>query len=569
MNTHTKMLSLSAIADDNHCEGRRKLRSKSIVTALMAIIAASAMLGQAVAARPAGDKAPVRSCESLTALTLANTVVSSATTVAATTTYPEYCKVQLTVNHPPSNDAVHVGVFLPTSTWNGNFVGTGGAGLSNGDPTTPCGTYPGPCALQVGYANAATDGGGGGGPNVLNPDGTLNWQQINNFGHLGIHTMTTTAKAVISAYYGTGPEYSYFFGGSEGGREALMEAQRYPTDYNGIAAASPAINWTKLVPAQLWPQLVMNWAHDFIPQSKFEAIREEVVAACDELDNVKDGIISDWENCHVDAHALVGLNTPGGAITTTDAEVVNKIWEGPRGPNGEFLWYGLLPGAPFGGPFAPPGLGGLANTATLPDGTVIPLPFPVPLIWFPFWLAQNPSLDWRTITFDQYVQYFSQSVSEFSDVMGADDPDLTAFRDAGGKLVIWHGTADDLVFTQGTVDYYIRVVKTMGGLQQTRQFARLFLAPGANHAGSQFGPAPLLFSTVGTPGSAFAAVVDWVEHHKAPSELLGVTNPALPFGNSYGDLDMTRPLCLYPLVARYKGNGSINDASSFVCNNHF
>lgn len=326
-------------------------------------------------------------------MSLPNTTVVSATKVAATSDVPEYCDVQLTVNNPPSDDQVRVGVFLPTRTWNRRFMGTGGGGLTAGDPSVPCGVVLGlgftPCAISAGYATAGTDAGSPqGGLSPSNPDGTLNRQLIEDFGHLGIHQMTTTAQDVIAAYYGTGPTYSYFNGSSTGGRQGIMEAQRYPTDYNGILAAEPAINFTKMVPASLWPQLVMKWAGNFMPQPKFETVNEEVVAACDGLDRVEDGIISDWEGCRPDARDYVGTATANGPITRKDAEVVNKIWEGPRGLNGELLWYGLLPGTPFGGPTSQ--VGGLANTVTWWPGFTTPQPFGIAPHWFTHWLERDP-----------------------------------------------------------------------------------------------------------------------------------------------------------------------------------
>lgn len=521
---------------------------------------------------PSGTRGtqPVRSCASLSGLALPGTQVTSATTVAATSTAPEYCNVQVTVNNPPSRDAVHVGVFLPTSTWNGRFVGDGGAGFVAGNPGTPCSFAAGevqqPCALQAGYATAGTDAGHASsasdivdGSFALNPDGTLNQQLINDFGYLGIHEMTGTAKAVIAAYYGAGPRYSYFFGDSNGGRQALTEAERYPTDYKGIVAGAPAINWTKVFPSQLWFELVMNWAHDTLPQAKLTAATSAAIGACDGHDGVMDGIISDWQHCRFDARALVGTKTSSGPITATDAGVLNKIWEGPRGPQGEFLWHGLTPGTSLTG-----------LTVTQPDGTTSATMSPLWLTWFQYWVARNPSLDWRTITYDRFLQYFRQS-AEFKDTIAADNPNLTAFRHAGGKIVIWHGTYDALIPAQGTTDYYNRVMHTMGGPEKTRQFARLFIAPGAAHAGSGPGPAPAdALAPYPGLGSALGAVVDWVENRKAPEQLLGVTDPADAGSlNAFGNVAMTRPICLYPLVARYKGHGNVNDARNFVCSTHF
>jgi Tannase and feruloyl esterase len=498
------------------------------------------------AAAGAAGVQPVESCQSLSTLRLPNTTVTSATAVAATSTVPAYCAVQLTVSNPPSNDAVHVGVFMPASSWNGRFEGVGGGGYSTGNPTVACSPFA-PCPLRQGYASAATDGGHTvfDGSFALNPDGTLNWQLIDDFSFLGIHEMTVTAKSVISAFYGMGPRFAYFNGCSTGGRQGLMEAQRYPTDYNGIASGAPAINWTKFIPAELWGELEMNLAHDFIPQCKLAAADSAAIAACDGLDGVVDGIISDWQGCHFDARRLVGAATPCGTITATDADLINRIWQGPRDAGGNFLWFGLLPGASFAG---------LDGTVTAADGATGPVPFPISVQWFQDWLAQNPGLDWRTITFNQFLEFFQQSVSEFGFPIATDDPNLTGFRSAGGKIVIWHGTYDQLIFPEGTVNYYSRVVQTMGGPEQTDRFARLFVAPGAQHCTSAAGPAP---------ADPLGAVVDWVEHHRAPDQLLGVKTDAS------GNVVMTRPICVFPLVARFKGHGNVNDASSFVCRRTF
>lgn len=510
-----------------------------------------------------GGKASARSCEGLTDLDLPHTKVTSAKTVPATHNVPEHCNVQLTVNNPPSDDAVHIGVFLPTFTWNGRFLGTGGGGFVAGIPGNACFlaniVAQKTCALQSGYATAATDAGHGSslpedGSFALNPDGTLNRQLIDNFGYLSIHQMTTRAKTVIAEYYGTRPEFSYFFGGSNGGRQALTEAQRYPDDYDGIVAAAPAVSWTKLFPAQLWNSLIMEWADHAVPVPKLTAITNAAVGSCDARDGVKDRIISHWRQCRFDARTVVGEKTPAGAITTVDADIVNKLWEGPRGPQGEPLWHGLPHGTPL-----------TQLVETKPDGTTVPALSPLWESWFKYWLERDPDLDWRTITYDRFLRYFHQSVGEFNDVMGADDPDLRPFRDAGGKLVLWHGTYDPLIPPQGTINYYDRVTRRSGGPAKTRDFARLFIAPGAAHVGSGAGPAP---ANAGLPvpgqGSALRAVIDWVEHGKAPKQLLGVTDPEMPT-NSHGDLTMTRPLCLDPHTARYKGHGNVNDASNFTC----
>ena len=527
----------------------------------------------ASAARKTSAASPARSCASLSRLRLVNRTVTSARTVAKTTSTPSYCNVQITVTNAPAHDAVHVGVFLPTAAWNRSFIGTGGGGYVGGVPSRPCMFVPNvvgqPCAIDANYATADTDAGHTNpsttgddqdGSWALNAAKTLNWQRIDDFGYLGIHEMTTTAKAVIAAYYGRAPRYSFFTGGSNGGHQALMEAQRYPTDYDGIAAASPAINWTQFIAAWMWGELQMRLAHDFIPQAKLTAVNTAAIAACDRLDGVKDGIISDWQHCRYNAHRMVGKTTSAGTITATDASIIDKIWRGPRGPKGAFLWYGYQPGANFSG---------FAGTTTR-NATTSPAAPVLATQWYQYWLTQKPNFNWRTMTYAQFVQYFHQSVSEFGYAIATDNPNLTAFRNAGGKLVFWHGTYDQSIPTLGSVNYWNKLVRTMGGVRQTEKFARFFVAPGAAHVASAAGPAPRnAQGSAPERGSALGAVVNWVEHKQAPTQLLGVTSPTAGIFNTDGTITMTRPICLYPLVPRYKGHGSTNVASNFICRGHF
>jgi feruloyl esterase len=480
---------------------------------------------------------PVRTCESLASVQLTHTTILSATPVPATVSVPAHCAVQAIVTNPPAGDQVRVGVWLPTENWNRRFQGLGGGGFSGGSPTlVPA------AALQAGYAAAATDAGhtGFSGSFALNPDGTLNWQLIADFGYLGIHEMTVTAKELVKRFYGRSSFHSYFNGCSTGGRQGLMEAQRYPRDYDGIAAGAPAVNWTKFHPAQFWGQLQMRLAGNVVAPCKLAAVTQAATAACDARDGVTDGIVGDWPGCRFDARTLIGTVTGCGTITAADADLVNAMWTGPRGVDGELLWYGLERGAP---------LQALNNSV---GG--VGVPFFVGLEWFRYWLRQDPSWDWQTMTYEQYLLLFQQSVLQYQAVIATDDPDLSAFRDAGGKVVFWHGTADPLIFFRGSVDYYQRLAEAMGGARQADRFARFFVAPGVGHCGGGEGAAP---------ADLLDAVVRWVEQGKAPTQLAGQRT------DSTGTVVLTRPVCQYPQVARYKGHGSTTDAKNFTCANSF
>jgi feruloyl esterase len=460
---------------------------------------------------------------------------------------PSFCAVALTQTDSAGNP-VHIAVWLPTN-WNGRFQGIGGGGYSCGTFYASTPGYVSPSleeTVKGGYASASTDcgvplTGANTGSWALKPDGQLNKPLINDFASASIHDMTVAGKAVTQAFYPDKIQYSYFNGCSTGGREGLMEAQRYPADYNGIVSGSPAINWTSWVPAAIWPALVMNQMHDALPTCKQNAFTEAVVKACDPRDGVTDGIISNPAACNWNADKLIGLNTPCGTITATDATVMNKIWQGPVTTHGRSLWYGLEHGA------SPAALAAITTT----NGVTTPAPEPHAMGWLGTWLQQNPNWDWKTLTFAQFNKLFAQSVQEFSSTIATDKPDLSAFRRNGGKILIWHGLADQLIPPQGTILYYQHVQHARGGTAKTDSFARLFLAPGADHCASATGPPPT---------DPLAAMVTWVEHGQAPQSIpAALTDPAT------GAVTLSRPVCAYPLVARYTGHGSTNEARNFTC----
>jgi feruloyl esterase len=479
---------------------------------------------------------PVRSCESLATVALPNTTIESAAIDPAN---PGICRVTAVTTHPPAGDKVRIWIGIPTANWNGRFLGTGGGGLVGGNAT---GINP---PLALGYASGATDTGheGGSGSFALDANGRLNWQLIRDNAHLGIHEMTVTGKALTQAMYGAAPKYSYFNGCSTGGRQALMEAQRYPQDYDGVVAGAPAINWTRLHPQQLWGPLLMNAAGNSIPACKLEAATAAAIEACDAIDGVKDGVIEDPKRCQYDPKPLIGTSAGDcGVFTEADANLIRELWRGPSREDGSFLWYGQARGAD---------LRALSGTRGTP---LKPQPFAITLDWFRYFLAQNPQLDWTTITRAGYERFWDQSVEEYGIVIGTDNPDLAAFRDRGGKAIIWHGWADPLITAEGSIDYYKRVQERMGGAEKTSQFARLFLAPGIGHCGGGAGPAPY---------GQLDALLSWVEDAKAPATLTAARR------DQAGAITRSRPLCPYPLVAKYKGSGSTDDAANFVCSAGF
>ena len=458
------------------------------------------------------DNAPVCSWESLTNVTLPNTTIDSVVTNADGS-----CRVTATVTHPPTGDKVKVFIALPMKGWNGRFEGTGGGGFAGGGPFA----LGGP--VRQGFAAGATDTGheGMSGSFGLGSNGKLNWQAIQDNAYLGIHEMTVVGKALTKAFYGKALRYSYFVGFSTGGRQGLMEAQRYPEDYDGIVSGCPAINWPKMMLASLWPQLVMASSSNFVSTAKLQAAMAAAIAACDANDGVTDGLIGDPSRCTYDPKVLVGTEVSGSTFTEADADVIRKIWDGPRTQDGTFLWYGLSRGADLSA------LGGSR-------------PFPIPMDWIRYFLVQDPKWDVSNLTPAEYELLFKQSVEEYGTVFGTDNSDLSKFRDHGGKIVIMHGQADQLIMTEGTVDYYKRVVQQMGGWEKVMPFARLFLIPGAGHGNG------------GVGNGGVDAIIRWVEEAVAPDKLI-----------NKGQNARTRPLFPYPAVAKYKSSGSTDDAASF------
>jgi feruloyl esterase len=485
---------------------------------------------------------PTQPCASLGSLALPNTHIDEAIVVPATEGQPSWCRVTATVAYPGTGDRFTVWVGLPIDHWNGRFEGLGGGGYMAGDPSA--------LASQVakGYAAAATDAGiqriGGPGARpaavdgsfALDATGHLNWPLIRDFAHRGIHEMTVTGKAITQSFYGRAAPRAYFSGCSTGGRQGQMEAQRYPADYDGILSGAPAVNWTRLHMAQLWGELVMVQAHDVVAPCKLAFATSAAIAACDAADGVKDGIIDSPEGCTYDPKPLIGMSAGScGVITATDAEVIRRIWEGPRRQDGTFLWYGSPRGAD---------LSALNGSS---DG--VAMPFPVTLEWWRRFLKQDPNWDWHQLTADTYEQMWDQSVEEFT-VIATDDADLAAFRKHGGKTILWHGQADQLIYPQGTLDYFQGLQQSAGGARAAAGFVRLFMAPGVGHCAG--GPGP-------QPTGQLEALVAWVEKGIAPDSLLALSH------DPQGQITRSRPLCAFPRRALYSGSGSTDEAKNFHC----
>lgn len=432
------------------------------------------------------DNKPICACETLTKATLPNTQIVSATVK------DKVCTVMAIVSHPPANDSVKVWISLPTENWNGRFEGTGGGGFWGGGPQS----FPEP--LAQGFAVGATNTGhdGGSGSFALNTEGVLNWQLIQDNAYLGIHDMTVVGKELVKAYYGKPAKYAYFVGGSTGGRQGLSEAQRFPKDYDGIMSFYPAINWHRFVISELWAQVVMHELNNYLSPQKWEALNQTIIADVDAKDGFTDGVIENALELKYDLKTLVGKKIGDSEFTEKDAAVVQKIWEGAKTKDGQFLWYGL----PWGTPFLP-----LAGTK---DNQGVP--FSISVEWAAYFLKSNPKWTGTPLSWDEFQLLYNQAVEQYGSVFGTDNPDLQAFKNNGGKLLLIHGLSDRLIVPQGTIDYYKRVVEKMGGASKTEDFSRLFLIPGLDHNYTN----PAL-----KPVGYFEALMDWVEQKKAPEKI--------------------------------------------------
>jgi feruloyl esterase len=482
---------------------------------------------------PAGTKV-----ESVSAVRQAGgTIHGSGLLAGEVSGVPEFCQVTVTLTHPGDDDHAKVQTWLPLEKWNGRFQAIGGSAYGAGDNGVGLGT-----AVKNGYAATTTDAGIGDVLDtswVLNSDGKVNNALLTNFASRSQHEAAVVGKAVVNGVYGKRAAFSYFTGCSTGGREGYMEAQRYPDDYDGILADAPAINWDEFEVATLWPQVVFNNEKNVVSDCKLKAFTNAAVQACDTLDGAKDGLVNDSSRCDFDPRRLIGtkLVCEGNDVTITavDAAVVRKIWDGPRDTSGKKLWAGVPIGADLNG------LAGSKNG----KGT----PFPVPALWVQLFLKKDPTFDITKITYSDFAQLFKQSQVEYDKTIGTDDPDLSAFRKSGGKLITWHGQADQYIPTQGTVDYRKQVERKLGGTKKLDDFYRLFLAPNTNHCGLN-----------GQDGSAdgLAALTTWVEHGKAPKTL-----PATLINTNGEKVD--HDLCAYPAVSRYKGYGNPALTTSFRC----
>ncbi len=490
-------------------------------------------------------------CPALARLALPETTITSAEAITAGTVtlpygdpldkLPAFCRVT-GVLRPSADSHIRFEVWLPEAGWNHKFIGTGNGGFAGSIYYTQMAGN-----LRRGYATGGTDTG----HQAEAQDASWAYhhpEKVTDFGYRGLHLTTDRAKAIVQSYYGTAAGKAYFDGCSDGGREALMEAQRFPEDYDGILAGAPANNWTHLVASGLEPtrQLAADPAA-YISSMKLPAITAAVLASCDQLDGLKDGILNDPRACHFDPATIECKN--GDSLTCLTAPQVKwlrTIYTGGHDSHGKLIFPGLMPGDEAGAWKAwvigegPGGSNYLQN-------------------FFRYMVLENPSWNALTADVDAAVAAADRKAAQ---QLNATDPDLSRFAARGGKLILYHGWNDPAISPLNTVAYYGQVGGKLGA-EKEAGFVRLYMVPGMEHCAG--GPGASAFGQLGIPTvkgepfGAFTALEQWVESGTAPGALI-----ATKYSTAQKPV-MTRPICPYPQAAKYNGTGDASDAASFTC----
>jgi feruloyl esterase len=459
---------------------------------------------------------------------------------------PAFCRV-VGIAAPTADSNIRIELWMPSAGWNGKLQGIGNGGFAGLIDFMQLGV-----AVSKGYAATATDTGHEGTP-IDAAWARGHPEKVVDFGHRGIHEMTRVAKEAVHAFYGKSAQRSYFAGCSDGGREALMEAQRYPEDYDGILAGAPANYWTPLLANGVWDTqaLTLDQA-SYIPATKIPAISAAVLTACDELDGVRDGILNDPRQCHFDPATIqckAGEDTDK-CLTTPQAAALKKIYAGLRDAHGHELFPGYLPGAEDGS-------GGWGTWITGP-APAKSLMAAFGLGYFSFMVYEDPGWDYKTFKLEGGLKAAEEKTAS---ALNAVNADMTAFKARGGKLILYHGWNDPAIPALNTVNYYASVRAKMG--RDADSFVRLYMVPGMQHCDD--GPGADSFGQVGRLAfdnpqhSVDAALEQWVEKGAAPSTIIAAKV------DDQHHAKMTRPLCAYPQAAKYKGSGDTNDAANFVC----
>ena len=517
-----------------------------LITDPRAALAAASLLalaGCGGSGSKSAEEIAAERCEAVAAARFDNTTTTVTQTAAgsfmpptgtAIADVPAFCRVQATLK-PSTDSNIKVELWLPQEKWNGRFLGLGNGGFGGALDYRALAA-----GLKRGYAVAHTDMGTApstgldGTPLIGHPEKWLDW------GHRSTHLMTTLSKSLLQTYYQQAPKKSYFSGCSSGGGQGLHEAQRYPEDYDGIVVGAPGHNRLGTHQSILWTfAATQRDEASYISPATYKALNASIKSACDGADGLVDGIISRPDLCKPDLSSL----------TAGQAEAMRKIYADPtHAVTGAQIFPGLLPGYEVIFPNDPPS--------------------PTQQVWFNgiFNWVFGESWDWRSFDFGADVDAMQ---TKLGGIVNATDPDLSAFRARGGKMIAYQGLADDIV-APGEIARYVDAVKDRLGERDS--FLRLFNAPGMGHC--QSGDAPNIFGNNDLEANtispddperdALAAVQAWVEEGRVPTQLIATQFQG---NDSKAAKLRDRPLCVYPQVAQYKGSGDPNAASSFSCVN--
>jgi hypothetical protein len=498
-------------------------------------------------------------CEGLSELKLPDTTITAAQSVAkgaftpptgSAAQYqdlPAFCRVTGVIK-PTTDSEIKFEVWLPSENWNGKFQGIGNGGFAGSITHSWLAG-----ALARGYATASTDTGHGG--------NDASWalghpEKLVDYGHRAIHEMTEKAKLIVKAFYGDGPKRSYFASCSNGGRQGLMEAQRYPNDYDGIIAGAPANAFTQILTGFAWNmQMTLSDPASYIPAKKLKAIEAAVLAGCDARDGVTDGVLDDPTKCGFDPAVLLckGAETDE-CLTEKQVAALKKIYAGPRNAKGQLIIPGFTPGGEMGAGGWGPWITGATPTTALQ--------FFFATQAYKNMVYNDPNWDYKTFDLERDGKLANEKLAP---VLNATDPNLKAFSARGGKLILYHGWNDAALPPMNTVNYFQSIVAKLGQ-RQTDSYVRLYMAPGVQHCFG--GPGPDNFGQIVTRAQSdpqndlTLALERWVEQGVAPEQIIATKRQS---ANPQAPVLRTRPLCPYPQVARYKGSGSTDEAANFKC----
>lgn len=527
-------------------------------------LAASLLIGTLGSAGPAVWAQPAAiqpACEILSGLKLPHTRILTAANAPAQSIasidVPARCVVKL-VSSPARDSEILIEVWLPLADWNGKYLQVGNGGWSGVVPTAALAS-----AVRRGYAAAGTDDGHSG-----SPGGEARWaighpEKVVDFAHRAVHETATLGRAVANAFYSKDVARSYFVGCSTGGRQALMEAQRYPGDFDGIIAGAPANNMTGLQSAGVWNEQALLQAPDSaIPLIKLRLIQRAVLAVCDDLDGLKDGLLQDPRACHFDPAVLKckGADAPG-CLSSAQLTALRRLYAGPTNPRTGARIY----------PGQPPGTEAVVDSWRdwlIASPAERARQFSMANAFFGQIVREGTGWNFRDFEFDADVAYARRKTGA---LMDATSPDLRSFRARGGKLIHYHGWGDAAIAPGNSIDYYEQVRSfmatypdaQMSGRPAVEDFYRLFMVPGMAHCTGGIGPGEFgngLSIGHGPEDDVVAALDRWVEEGIAPQRLIGHGPAGIAPART-----ISQPLCPYPSVAQYLGQGNPDAAASYAC----